>query len=391
MSKETSLSGFSNSERGSVLKGDEWILFQIATGPCAVGCTYCYERPVALRMVANSPKKDSISTTNLNNMDNAKLAAFIRKNQATLKTEMTLDQIKHYFSLIKKSKISRVGLIGSEPTQHPQFKEILDLALQQGIDLLVYMGSMGINPKSLDKINHPAVKWVVLHIDYKRLGNTPKLLEEFKKRELPTTKFMQKVNELIAIGKEFHLRVNFSDESLWEKESIFSFYDRVDSQEKVLLKYSVSTKVVGEDSPYFTPETLKKAAPNLLSFIKQFKDSYSKAPLYSERPLFPCSFEVKEWEFAAEYGGVVSRCDMEYTIYPSGLALCPPSRDLVPGRPIKTVQELQNRINELREVATHVASTPSFDVCEDCSLRKDLSCQGGCFGYKVGLYKKNSS
>jgi len=38
--------------------------------------------------------------------------------------------------------------------------------------------------------------------------------------------------------------------------------------------------------------------------------------MFSERPLFPCSFTRDEWLVYEEKGGFVSKCDMEFVVYP---------------------------------------------------------------------------
>jgi hypothetical protein len=46
--------------------------------------------------------------------------------------------------------------------------------------------------------------------------------------------------------------------------------------------------------------------------------------------------------------------------------------------------QLAERILRLREFLESAYRTPSFDACESCEMRRDLTCQGGCLGYKVG-------
>ena len=198
---------------------------------------------------------------------------------------------------------------------------------------------------------------------------------------------MLKINLLAEQGKEFHLRVNFAEQNFMEQELIFSFYEQLapEHRAKTLLKYSLSTKVSDQPhSAYFTPESLRAAVPAITGFVDRFREKFPEVPMYAERPLFPCSFEPKIWQRYQQKGGFVSRCSMEYTFYPnSGLALCPPSRKLESGQQITTAIQLVDRIKELRTIAENNFRVPSFDVCVPCEYRLNLTCQGGCGGYKV--------
>ncbi len=368
------------------LKGDEWILFQVNEGPCSAGCDYCYERPVALNLLNDAQAKGKLPATDLNQLNNRDLAGFISQNNQTLGLEMSVEELSHYFSILREAGISRAGLIGSEPTSHSRFEEILDAAQAQEIDLLVYTAGM-----SPEKLVHPVIKQIVLHLDYGRLGEE-QMKKKIDEETLPPDAYMEKINRLIDQGKLIDLRINFTSAGLPEKGLVFNFYKKLspENRSKVLFKYSFSTRVHEDPtSDYFTPQSLNHASPRLMSFVDEFKKQFPESPMYSERPLFPCSFSKDEWQAYTDKGGFVSRCYMEYTVYPnSGLALCPPSRSLEAGKQIKNPAQLIDRLNELREKIDTVLQLPSFPECEPCEHRADMTCQGGCYGYKIGLLEK---
>ncbi|MBI2346061.1 MAG: hypothetical protein HYV03_04095 [Deltaproteobacteria bacterium] len=357
------------------LRGDEWVLFQIKEGPCRANCSYCYERPVALKLLGATP--------DLTRLDNKQLAHFIADNNEKLGLEMGLVEITSYFSILRQAGISRAGLIGSEPTSHSQFREILEAAFTQGIDLLVYTAGM-----ALEKLSHPAIKEIVLHLDYSRLGNN-RLRQLIRDKTLPPDIYMEKINRLVNDGKLLDLRINFTNAEMPEQDLIFNFFEKLTPQNRpnVLFKYSFSTRVDGEpDSEYVTPDSLRELAPRLKTFIDEFKTRFPTCEMYAERPLFPCAFSGSDWETYTEKGGFVARCFMEYTIYSKkGLALCPPGRGLAQATPITSATELLHRIGELRKEVDDVFKIPSFPECEPCPHRIALTCQGGCVGYKMGL------
>ena len=367
----------------SVLHPGEAIVFQIQEGPCAAGCTYCYEEPVARKIIDGVVALGRLKPPG-SDLNVAQLAAYMTKNADELGTVMPLAEIAHYFDLLKAAGINHARLIGSEPTMHPQFEEILDAAHELGINLLVYTSGLKMEP-----LYHSAIAELNLHLDYERNAKVVSrsgLTAQFERGELPTPKEMAHVNLLIERGKRVNLRVNFSDESLWEAGLIFSFYNRLDPRYLSItpLKYSFSTRVAGTDVAYFEPESMRRAALRIVGFVDAFKARFPDVPMQTDRPIFPCSFEPAVWKTYVEKGGFVARCAMEYTVYhKDGLALCPPSRALEVGEQIEDSKQLVRRIEQLRAKAEGHFGTPSFPQCEPCQHRLDMTCQGGCGGYKV--------
>src|SRR3989338_6156391 len=267
---------------------DEWILFQVKEGPCAAACTYCYETPVVKKILQSAQERGVIEDTKLDNMNNAKLARFVSEQRNKLGLEISVGEMRDYFTILKGAGIHRAGLIGSEPTTHSQFSEMLNVAQDVGIDLLVYTAGMA--PQLLE---HPAIKYVVLHLDYDRLG-TETLARRLEDGSLPPDSYMEKINALVDAGKKIDLRVNFTNKEMTEQALVFNFYTKLrpENREKVLLKYSFTTKVSGQpDADFFTPEILRGTIPTITGFVDEFKKRFPDASMYAERSLFPCSFD----------------------------------------------------------------------------------------------------
>ncbi len=347
----------------SLLSGDKWIGFQLKEGPCSAGCSYCYERPTALNLLKQAVREGKIGDIDLS-MNNAQLAFFISKNKDKLGLEFDAKEIEKYFDLLKQVGINRTFFVGSEPTEHSDFSRILDSALKKEIQVLVYTSGT-----SLQKLNHPAVKFIVLHLSNK----------------IPSGNYMKEINSLIERGKEIHFRVNFSSAEMKEKNLVFSFFSQIkpEFREKVLLKYSFTSKVSGTDLNHFTPSLLKKTVPKIVSFVEEFNKSFPLVKMYSERLLFPCSFPSQVWEKYKDAGGFTSKCEMEFVVYPnSGLVLCPPARNLLKGEKITSAERLRKKIFELKKQFEEISKKPSFDVCKNCEHRINSACQGGCGCYK---------
>lgn len=365
-----------------VLRNDEWILLQIKEGPCSAGCGYCYENAHIRKVLSTAQAAGIVEPAPLQEMSTIQLSRLAEKYRQQIATEMTVEEVDTIFGLLNQSGITRAGLIGSEPSSHRYFGEILDSALAHGLDLLVY--TAGLTPK---KMVHDVIKFIVLHLDYGRLdaADTARRLDS---GALPPASYMKEIISLLSMGKEIHLRVNFSSPDLVEAKLVRNFFAQVppELRARTRLKYSFSTRVSGDSSvPYETPESLRSNSRLLLQFVDDLASQFPEVSMVSERPLFPCSFDESTWNTYAERGGFLSSCDMEYTFYPTtGLALCPPSRNLVTPKSLSTPGDLRTHLLELRTFLEEMYRIPSFDCCQGCALRENLTCQGGCLGYKVG-------
>ncbi|MFA6992035.1 MAG: hypothetical protein WC269_01995 [Candidatus Gracilibacteria bacterium] len=366
--------GENDIEQPVLLEGER-IGIQTAEGPCSAGCKECYERPamtdVLARLLANGLSMDYLwDYINWDPKIPGVLCDFALKDPllaALLKTGP--QDFLQYFRLCTQIGIKNLFLIGSEPTAHENFDEVLDLAESSGVKLMVYTGG-----GNLDKLQHTAVDHVVLHVNY----------GEGVKDGVCTPEFLKKVNDLLARGVKIDCRVNFSSAKMREKSLIHSFYEgiRPEFRQNVLLKYSFNAKALSSVN-HITPDGMRAVASDLISFIDDFLIHFPEVSLFAERPIFPCAFPDDVWEQYAQIGGFRAKCDMEYTFYQDGLGLCPPARRVVPRIPVATPDELRAAIATLRGQVREVKfETSSFPECEECRQRVLEVCQGGCSCYK---------
>ena len=124
-------------------------------------------------------------------------------------------------------------------------------------------------------------------------------------------------------------------------------------------------------------------ANNIIDFIKEFKIKYPNTKMLAERAIFPCAFTKEQLKKYSKLGGLRSKCGMEFTIYNNGIALCPPARDLIKYRKFNSVLEFLKIEKQIRKEMNKIILKPSFDCCKNCNLRENLSCNGGCLGYKL--------
>lgn len=371
----TNMSAESEKENNpnEIIGENEWIIFQVNEGICKQACPFCYERPFTLSKFNEARNAGDLSIPDehtLNNFSARELSELVQKHKQRLNFEMSLSEIKRCFRLLKEAGINRASLIGSQPSDHSNFKEILDVAQEINLPLRVYTADY-----MIDRLDHPIVNLIMLNIDHKR-----------KKFE---HEYMQKINNFIDQGKTIHLRVNFESFDMVEKKLIFDFYDQLteENRKKVPLKYSFTVKVKGQKNlQYLTPKSLKENLRYLLNFIDEFKLKYPDTSMFTERPvIFRCAFSSQEqWDAYKDKGGFLTKCNTEFAIYSGGeMNFCPVARSLGDYKRVETVAQFKNRIAELRLKKKELGKIPSFEECNECQFAKGLYCQGGCLGYKT--------
>jgi len=357
------------------------ILFQLGEGTCSAGCEICYERPAAVSL-ANSR---GLATDNINNKE---LAGVIAQNFPNLR--MPLGEVEKSFAVLASAGIKRVSLAGSEPTDHPDFTRILDAAQQNNLEVRIY--TSGLQHK---KMFHPALRVIVLHIDYRQAG-----VEKGKQMVLdgtyPYQAMMNSIKQLIDLGVKIELRINFEGDDPFETvewKMIQNFYSQLTPRQQglVLLKYSFTVRVYGENSLWHaTPEGMTAHSAQILRFVDEFRRLYGTEML-SERTLFRCAFDPATWNEYAKKGGFRSMCNMELTWYwqdgQMRLGFCPPARTLVGAEPVTSPEEFWEAVERFQELFDYHNRRPSFEVCKDCELRggtpsSEVICQGGCLGGK---------
>jgi hypothetical protein len=354
------------------LVSDEWIILQVKEGPCSAGCTYCYESGPARARIHAAQASGILSPESIDQLDAKELAAYIRTHREKLNLEMGIPEIRNYFTILHAAGITRVGLIGSEPTQHRDFSTILSLGGEQSLSLLVYTTSLN------ESLAHPSVSHVVYHVPDTLLQHSRSTADA--------------ISRFVAMDKRVDLRVNFRSMDMTEVPAILSLYEHLpkDVREKVLLKYSFSTRVEGDSGVKFvTPVQMRANSRKLIDFVSAFKSRFPEARMYAERPLFRCAFDAGVWEEYERSGEFTSKCVMEYVIYAGqGITFCPPGKHLQPPLPFADAPQLWSRIHELRNRVYVLSAIPSFPECEPCEYRKNDICQGGCLGYKTASDEK---
>jgi organic radical activating enzyme len=338
-------------DQSQILVDDEWLLLQIKDGSCSAGCQYCYAKYETVHEFGKLGV----------NIDGKTASKLMKENSPTM-LEMPLETIKELVTYISNAGIKKIAIIGSEPTEHSQFQNILDLLSAYNINLAIYT-----NGRYLERLHHPIISQIILHLSH-----------------IPTKKYMEEVKLLIKSGKKIDLRVNFSDRFLSEKNNINAFLSYLTAQEKktILIKYSITSRVLTEKIDGFGIDDLKFIKKDLFSYFEQLHEIHPEVTLFCERSLFKCCFTDNELE-KYSYANIVFKCSMEFIIYRDRkLKFCSPGRYLFEGYLINSAEDILKSLPKVRQKKEELFSLSSFPECKKCKHRIELECYGGCISYK---------
>lgn len=298
------------------------------------------------------------------------------------KTDITIRNFLKAVSFITRDGSSHIGLIGGEPTLHPGFREIMELA-----------------------IANPKVKGITLFTN-------GLLLDRFVPQVTnPKVRTLVNCNSPAIIGEEAYARMKRNLDELFLRHNmkerlklgINLYRDDMDYSHimELLQRYGLDRLRISVAVPDFSTigevdvlEYFKKKKPFLMRFFQDM-DSIHVLPHYDcNHP--PCCIwteEEREWlkAYAARYpdsNGNLAAFD----------AVCVPAIDILPNLqavrcfgmsdflkvPIgdfNCVEDLRRFfVNEIDSVAVKLTAD---EVCTDCYVKKTGYCYGGCLGFKA--------
>lgn len=302
-------------------------------------------------------------------------------NETDIKN-IELDQFEHILNWIEQSQTGefRVGIIGGEPTLHPQFNKILEILdtvctkaegsstlFTNGIYLHKYFNKIPPSMKILWNINTPKAmtqeQWTQLNKNLNKADSLGWLIQS--KDGNP---------QKITLGCNICQEIDNYD----------FFWDIVDTYEVSVIRMSAvaPTNDVQKANKEVYYESLKE---KVLSFVK-------KAELRNIKISFDCNqipscfFSKKEWSMIlsvseSKIGPKLCKPVIDITpdFYASG---CFGTYSLVDCRKFHSFQALSNYIlyNNTVPLTLHNNS----GKCKTCDFHTTLACQGGCLAFSEG-------
>lgn len=329
---------------------------------CNLNCSYCF---------ANEFVNKIDSDVNLRNKNN-----------------ISIENFKKAIEFVLTEKGERIGIIGGEPTLHPQFKELMEILINDDRVKSVNLFTNGVFlDKYFDILSSPKFSMLINLNSPKEIG------------EKAYEKTLRNLDVLIKeryMGNRIGLGINMHKEDFDYKYMI-----------KALKRYnfkSVRTSIVVpniDDERNSDPvEYFKRMKPHVFKFFRELEFN-GIMPTYDCNLMPACvtTQEEKEWlrsfyrfeKSAKKYCNLVdnSKCGVVLDILSdlSAVRCFGMSREeKVYIKDFRNVREIRGYfMNNFDNFAYRV---PSSEVCRTCKLRLNGSCMGGCLAFKAEKIKK---
>lgn len=286
----------------------------------------------------------------------------------TEKENITLEQLENIFQWLAKTPINRIGLIGGEPTLHPNF----DLILKATIDFCEKNNTYGLlftNGIELEQYIHLLTPRIKILINL----NHPDILKEDKWNKLQNTlKSLEKNNMLKQVSFGINL---YHDIKTYNY--IFDLLNQYG-------KYELRVSYVAPTNKYLTfnkEEYYLKAKQIFLPFMEQAKQNNIIIKIDCNH-IPNCYFSEKEQEF-------LDSCLLE-----KNSDYCQPVIDITPnfeGTACFGAYELINlhQFENIKEAERYFYFKIMYpkvlhnntSKCNNCQKYQTMACQGGCLAF----------
>jgi MoaA/NifB/PqqE/SkfB family radical SAM enzyme len=284
---------------------------------------------------------------------------------------MSMGDVEKVIGFLKRSKHPYFRAMGGEPTLHPEFPRILEMALEN--DMRVDVLSNATWPESYNEIFRrisPRRLAFLLNIDRPE-RYAPHIWERIERN-------LEAISERESITLSFNIfEINPSYEYIFELTRKYGINK---------LRMSLSLPVVGANNACLKLEDYKEIAPFVVEFARRAEELGVKVRMDNAVPL--CMFS---YEQAGELllKGVV---DFQHNMH------CAPVIDIGPDLSVWCcfcLSKMWNRhldeFKDLEEIQAFYRDAMSLyqhrlyplDECDTCRYREQWGCQGGCLTHAV--------
>ena len=310
----------------------------ILTEYCNLNCSYCFANKM-------------IDESDINN-----------KN-------ISLEQLKTILLWLAPTASSSdfsFGLIGGEPTLHPQFKEILHL-VNDFNEMTKSNSIIFTNGLTLDKYIH-------------LIGSSTSILVNVNKLNLnQNKKLIEGLNLVDGLNWFNNRQVTLGCNLYLEEQNYNYFWDIVDKYPSIQIVRMSVTAPNSQDLKTNKELYYLSMKENFLNFLKQAKDRNIKIS-YDCNQIPLCFFSDKEKELILSLGDYDLFCSPVIDITPDFKATCCFG---VYNTPIDCF-----KFNNLEELKRYFQSQMTLktinnnnSMCKDCEKIQLLQCQGGCLSF----------
>ena len=302
-------------------------------------------------------------------------------------TDISIENFVKAIDFITRESTSYLGLIGGEPTIHHDFKQILQLIIQNRRieECTVYTNGIELN-NFFDELITPKFRLLVN-------CNSPKTIGEHKFKRI--TENLDVLFKRHYMDDRINLGVNFYDDAL-DYSYILDLLKRYDLH-RVRLSLTVPDfNLCGRVSPM---DYFRKRKAGLLRMLKVF-DANQIVPYYDcNKPPF-CLWNGAEKEWITSY---IKKYGVSESNLVGNQSICYPVIDILPSleavrcfglssfekvhiSDFKNVTDLASYfLNRIDCEAYRIAASSE---CKECYHRKTRHCTAGCIGFKTDDIKQ---
>ncbi len=296
---------------------------------------------------------------------------FAQAKLAGRRENMSLDNVRTVIDRLKGANYPVFRVMGGEPTLHPQFNEIIGMALAEGmrVDVLSNATWSESCAELFARIS-PTRLLFLLNVDHP--DQYPASLWRRIQQNLEGLKYRRGVTLSFNVFEK-----NPRSDYILDIASRFGFQN---------IRLSLSLPVFGANNTFLPIETLPEVAPFVVRFARQAEAQGITIQFDNAVPL--CMFTEEQAGWLLLHG----------VLDPKRNARCEPIIDIGPDLTIWScfcLSQLANRnltefatLSEARDYFVNVWSVYQDSVfpmekCYTCVYRQKWGCQGGCLSYAI--------
>jgi MoaA/NifB/PqqE/SkfB family radical SAM enzyme len=284
---------------------------------------------------------------------------------------MSLDDVGRVIEFLKHSGHPVFRAMGGEPTLHPQFPRIMQMALEAGMRVDVLSNATW--PESYNRLFNrvsPRRLFFLLNIDHPD-NYPPKIWEAIQRN-------------LAAVAACGNVTVSFN---IFETEPRYEYILELARRYAIdKVRMSFSLPVVGAQNAFLKLEDYKRMAPFVVEFARRAEEAGVEARMDNVVPL--CIFSHEQ---AGELllKGIVdlkrnARCEPIVDIGPDLRVWCCFCLSKLWNRRLDEFQNLQEIQAYYRQaMGLYQGRLFAMDECYTCRYREQWECQGGCLTFAV--------
>ena len=283
------------------------------------------------------------------------------------KVDIDLSALDKVIRFFKRSEITKIGIMGGEPTLHPQFPKVIDKLLGEGLDIKLFTGGL-VPRRAIDYLKTLDPKKLTILINVSSFGN-PLELKRIKNSICELSKYA-------VLAYTIH-ELDFNPSFLidWIKEKNCRPYIRL----------GIGLPIVNATHPLIHPRQYKTIAQHILRLAERCdKNNISLK--------FDCGFTF--CMFTPEELGYLCTWNCGTHFCCSSILDIGPNLDVWPCFPLSPMIkthldefETQQDILDFFSLKTqNYRFFGVYDSCHTCKYKQRKQCAGGCLSHTIRCF-----